>query len=360
MTKEEIQKKIEAVEEEIRKTPYDKSSEFHHGVLKAKLARFRDLLEHKQSSGSGGGVGYAIKHSGDASVVLLGLPSVGKSTLLNALTNADSKVGNYDFTTLGVVPGMMKYRGVNIQMLDLPGIIEGAAENKGFGKKVLSVARAADLILIIADVRRRGWFEVVEKELYRNGMRLDMEPPKVGIRKTGRGGIQVIDPFGNFAKETIIEIAKEMGLDNAIVSIGERLGSLDRLIDGMAKSRKYAATIRVVTKTDLGGKKYKHGDEVRVSANTGEGLEELREKIWQKLGLVRVYLRRERNGQADKKEPLIVRANNSLGQVLERISSQMSEDVSRALIWGSGARFPGQEVSMSFRVFDEMEVWFGR
>ena len=57
-------------------------------------------------------------------------------SLLNAVTNAESRIGNYDFTTLGVVPGMMEYKGVKIQVLDLPGIVEGASNNKGFGKKV--------------------------------------------------------------------------------------------------------------------------------------------------------------------------------------------------------------------------------
>ena len=97
-----------------------------------------------------------------------------------------------------------------------------------------------------------------------------------------------------------------------------------------------------------------------MSANKGIGVDEFKEKVWQGLGLIRVYLKRERSGQADKNEPLIMKKGQSLDTVLKKVSGEMRDDVSRAYIWGKNARFPGQEVSFSFPVFDEMEVWFGR
>lgn len=367
MNNEEIVKmKISRVEKEIRDTPYDKASEHHHGVLKAKLAKLKDELDGGMNHGGGGGVGYAIKHSGDASVVLVGLPSVGKSTLLNRVTNAESKVGNYDFTTLGVIPGMMEYKGVKIQVLDLPGIVEGAAGNKGFGRKVISVIRAADMVVLMTDIQRIKWLNTVEKELYNAGIRLNMQPPKVHIKRLGKGAIQVIDPYHSFSKEMVEDVASEMGVENAIIQIGEKLESVDLLVDGMTRSLRYMPAVEVVTKIDLATKSTpnpsfeKGGGRVNMSVEKNIGIEEFKEKIWLGLGLVRVYLKQERAGEADKKEPLIMKSTQTLGDVLSRISNQMRDDVSRAYIWGKKARFPGQEVSFKSLVFDEMEVWFGR
>ncbi|MBP9817736.1 50S ribosome-binding GTPase [Candidatus Shapirobacteria bacterium] len=366
MIAEEISKKIEAVEKEIRDTPYDKSSQFHHGVLKAKLSKLRDMLEVKNSSG-GGGVGYAIKHSGDASVVLVGLPSVGKSTLLNAITNAESKVGNYDFTTLGVIPGMMEYKGINIQILDLPGIIEGAATGKGFGRKVLSVVRASDLVILMADVDRINWIGKIKNEMEQAGVRPNQEPPKIIINRVTKGGLRILDPFNVLPMDQMETIALEMGYESALIQLVEKIETVDRFIDGLSKSRTYIPLLEIVTKIDTvknlqssNFKLQKKEDRLYMSVDKGIGVEEFKEAVWRKLGLVRVYLKRERTGEPDKKEPLIMHRGQNLRDVLNKISTQMSEDVARGFVWGKGARFPGQEVSFKYEVWDEMEVWFGR
>ena len=95
--------KIQELEEELSKTKYNKKTQHHIGLIKAKIAELREKEASKKKSG---GTGYTIKKSGHATVALLGFPSVGKSTLLNALTKADSKVGSYDFTTLDLIPGL--------------------------------------------------------------------------------------------------------------------------------------------------------------------------------------------------------------------------------------------------------------
>lgn len=69
---------------------------------------------------------------------VLGFPSVGKSTLMNTLAGVFSEVAAYEFTTLTTVPGVIKYKGAKIQLLDLPGIIEGAKDGKGRGRQVIA------------------------------------------------------------------------------------------------------------------------------------------------------------------------------------------------------------------------------
>lgn len=110
----------------------------HIGLLKARLAKLRrELIEPKGGGGGGGGEGFDVAKTGDARVGFVGFPSVGKSTLLTNLAGVYSEVAAYEFTTLTTVPGVIRYKGAKIQLLDLPGIIEGAKDGKGRGKQVI-------------------------------------------------------------------------------------------------------------------------------------------------------------------------------------------------------------------------------
>ncbi|ELU44466.1 ferrous iron transport domain-containing protein [Rhizoctonia solani AG-1 IA] len=96
------------------------ATEYHLGLLKAKLARYRAQLLEPTSKGG--------KPGEDARVALIGFPSVGKSTLLSLTTKTASEAASYEFTTLTAIPGVLEYEGVRIQLLDLPGIVEGASQ----------------------------------------------------------------------------------------------------------------------------------------------------------------------------------------------------------------------------------------
>src|SRR3972149_2019614 len=181
-----IEDQIRAVEEETHKTPYNKATQHHIGKLKAKLARLKEEALKRAAKGKGGGPGYAVRKSGNATIGLVGFPSTGKSTLLNAITAASSEVAAYDFTTLEVIPGLLEYKGAKIQVLDMPGIIRGASKGRGRGREVISVARVCDLVLLMVDVFETN-VPVLADELYSAGIRLNSKPADVVIKKRLRG-----------------------------------------------------------------------------------------------------------------------------------------------------------------------------
>nr|KAF6455720.1 developmentally regulated GTP binding protein 2 [Rousettus aegyptiacus] len=123
-----ILEKISEIEKEIARTQKNKATEYHLGLLKAKLAKYRAQLLEPSKSASSKGEGFDVMKSGDARVALIGFPSVGKSTFLSLMTSTASEAASYEFTTLTCIPGVIEYKGANIQLLDLPGIIEGAAQ----------------------------------------------------------------------------------------------------------------------------------------------------------------------------------------------------------------------------------------
>lgn len=354
-----IQEQIEAIEKEIRDTPYDKSTERHHGMLRARIARLKERQAEAQARGGGGGVGYAVKKQGDATIVLVGRPSVGKSTLINHLTNAHSKVAPYAFTTLTVIPGMMNYRQANIQILDVPGIIKGAEEGKGRGREVLSVIRGCDLLVIITDPKNIDAFETIPDSLERNGIRINQKPPDVKIEKKPQGGISIQSNIRqDISDDTIKDLAHEFSVRNADITLREKV-TYDQLIDAFSSNRVYIRGIKVLNKVDEISSLDKNiGDTIiKISAEKGIGIDNLKEEIWKTLGFVLVYLVRPFQDPTFD-EPFIAHAGQTLSDIAREIGSEFAENKTKAKIWGTGAKFPGQDVSLSTEVKNGMQVRF--
>lgn len=355
-----IEDQIRAVEEEIQKTPYNKATQHHIGKLKAKLARLKEEALKRAAKSGGGGPGYAVRKSGNATVGLVGFPSVGKSTLLNAITSARSEVAEYDFTTLDVIPGILEYRGAKIQVLDMPGLIRGASKGRGRGREVISVARVCDLILLMVDVFETN-VNVLVDELNLAALRLNASPPEIVIKKRTRGGVNVNStvPLKKVSAEMVAEMVREFGHLSADVVVRQDV-SQDELVDVLAGNRVYASAFVVLNKIDLVGGDYLREVEKRlqawrvvpISAAKGEGLDRLKEEIYRSLRFIRVYLKPQ-GKEADLKEPLIVKERSTVGMVCDSLHREFRDKFRYAHVWGKSATHPGQRVGLEHPLVDE-------
>lgn len=163
------------------RTQKNKATEYHMGMLKAKLAKLRSQLLEPPKSGDKG-QGFQVMKFGNARVCMIGFPSVGKSTLLSTLTQTESLVAAYEFTTLTCIPGIINYKECKIQLLDLPGIIEGAADGRGRGRQVIAVAKASDLVLMVLDATKaEEQKRKLTRELQKCGLRLNKKKPDITV-----------------------------------------------------------------------------------------------------------------------------------------------------------------------------------
>ncbi|KAJ7591185.1 P-loop containing nucleoside triphosphate hydrolase protein [Mycena floridula] len=180
--------------QKIKATQKNKATSYHLGQLKAKLAT---------GGGGGGGLGFDVARTGIASVGFVGFPSVGK------------------------VPGTLKVHGAPVQILDLPGIIEGANDGRGRGRQA-----SCNLIFIVLDVLKPlGDKKIIEQELEGFGIRLNKRPPAIVVRKKEKGGINITHTY------EIKAILSEYKINNVDIAIREPNATADDLVDVIEGNR---------------------------------------------------------------------------------------------------------------------------
>ncbi|MCF7871425.1 GTP-binding protein [Candidatus Woesearchaeota archaeon] len=349
--------KIKELEELIANSQYNKRTQKAIGQYKAQLAKLKEKDEARKSGGKGGD-GYAVRKTGDGTVVLLGFPSVGKSTLLNSITDADSEVGSYAFTTLTCIPGILDYEHAKIQILDVPGVVRGAASGRGRGTEVFAVLRSADLILLLIDVNFPEHYDVLLREVYESGIRINQRRPDVKIKKTAKDGVKIGKTvrLTHLDDETITAVLKEFKIANADVVIRSNI-TVDQLIDCIEDNKFYTPAITILNKVDMVSLEKakliakKVNADLLISGKNGAHLEDLKRLIFDKLNLIRIFMK-EPGKAADMDIPLIVFKGYSVRDVCTKLHKDFVKNFKFCRVWGKSAKFDGQKLTLKHKLVD--------
>jgi small GTP-binding protein len=263
-----------------RNGPYADLRKWLNGELERTRVRAKTI--HRDS--------IAVRREGAAQVALVGPPNAGKSSLLQALSEIQIKTGDYAFTTLRPVPALTRINGVLVQLVEIPGLIEGAAAGRGDGKALLGVLRGADAIVFCqATAADPGELRTVLDEV-------------------AAAGIE---------KPAVLAATK---LDDA------QAGDLERLAG-----------------------RFPAFDVVGVSVLDDASLDAFRRAVWALTGLIRVFLRHA--GEIED-EPVALRPGATVVEVADTIHHELAAACRGAHVWGPSSRFPGQRVGRDHEVED--------
>ncbi len=342
------------------RTQKNKATNYHLGRLKGKLAMLRSQLIAESKTSGKAGEGFDVARSGDARVAMIGFPSVGKSTLLSTLTNTKSEAASYAFTTLTCIPGVVEYNEAKIQLLDLPGIIEGASRGKGRGKQVIAVGRTSDLILMVVEADKAELqMKLLTKELDDVGIRINQEKPDIAFVAKKTGGIK----FNSTCELThcdekmcreILHLHKVHNAD--ILFRGDY--TVDQFIDVIEGNRKYMRCLYVINKVDTittgeMDRLARLPDTVVIGCHWKLNLDLLLEKTWEYLDVVRVYTK-PRGSRPDFSDPVIMaRRKSSILDLCNHIHRDFSSKFKSANVWGTSAKHTPQSVGIRHELQDE-------
>ncbi len=322
---EKISQRLRAIDEEIRRTPYHKGTEHHLGLLKARRARLQQELVNKTGKQRGGD-SFFVRKNGLASCLFLGPPSVGKSSLLNALSQQYSPSASYPFTTKRVIPGIMSYRQAKIQLLDAPGLLPQGKLEFAWGRRILAAARASDLILLLIDRQHSPQIPALLRKIYQAGIRLNKKPLSLQILP-GRGEkVEIYGETGQYSLTYLQKLALTLGIRGKRIFLHQAPAKIDDFLDALATNITYRPAILVATKIDELEKKeiiiwQKQLEKFKlplifISAKKRLGLMNLKKIIWQNLNLINleIYL-----STTAKKVHLAVHRGETLAAILKKI-----------------------------------------
>jgi ribosome-interacting GTPase 1 len=291
------EEKVEALEIMLAIMPKHKGTDHLRAELRRRIAKHQEEAQRRPSLGKKGS-SYNVRKEGAGQVVLVGMPNAGKSQLVATVTDAKPEVADYPYTTKSPVPGMMKFENIQIQLVDMPPVIDREA------KPWLShLLRNADVLMLVIDLSEapQPQMEAIMAELNRMKVKL------VG----------------------------DEGKDEQLIGVAQ----------------KKALIIGSKSDLDIEGENFKllklgYGGGISViptSAKNGAGFEEMKREIYKLLDIIRIYTKAP-GMKADLDEPVILKKGSTVEEAAEAVHKDFRRNLRYAQVWGSG-KFDGQRVS---------------
>jgi len=308
------EEKLSALKKMYAVMPKHKGTEKLQADLKSKIADLKDEAERDKKGGKKG-VSYKIPKQGAGQVVLLGAPNVGKSRLLSRLTKATPEVAPYPYTTREPYPGMMPWEDVFVQLVDTPPITADFME--GYVSSMVRGADAALLLVDLGDDDGPSQADDVINRLAQAKTMLVGQPPK---QAPDADDTQITDPGVEHVKTLLV--ANKIDLPGA----NDRL-ELVREFFG----RRFPIHV--------------------ISAEHGQGLEELRTALYRFLNVIRVYTK-EPSKHADMTAPFTCPIGSTLLELAGLVHREFIEKLKSARIWGTGV-YDGQTVKRDHVLHDK-------
>ena len=306
-TEKDPRERLRIAEELLRIMPKHKGTDKLQADMKAKISKLKKMISEPQKGGGGGRHVHLdhIEKEGAGQVILIGPPNAGKSSLVDALTNAKPLVADYPFSTREPLAGMMTYETIQIQLIDTPPIAVDAYESYLSG-----LIRNADLVVLVADLAAATYLEDLQVVMR------TLEEHRVVLRPTAATPSD--DPRYCY-KKTII-CAHKLFEDES----GWKRQALEETFPGF----------RLVPTSIL----------------DDTSLEIFKRVVFESLSIMRVYTKPV-GKEVDLVDPIILAPEAKVADAAARLHKDIAEKLKFAKIWGKG-KHDGQRVTSDFKLSD--------
>jgi small GTP-binding protein len=302
-----IEEKIDLLEEMISIVPQHKGTDKLRGDLRRRLSKLKTASQTGKRT-SRRESAFHVDRQGAAQAVVIGPTNVGKSALVAALTNATPEVAEYPYTTWRPIPGMMPVKGIQIQLIDTPPL------NRDYVQpELITLIRRADLMLLVVD--------------------LQTDPIQ-----------QLEDSIDILAEHRVVprHLQDNYGQQRRLTFI-----PLMVLVNKNDDER---------TDEDVEVLRELLGDDwplLPVSGATGRNLERLRQAVFERLEIIRVYAKPP-GEEADLSVPFALKKGGTVEEFAGKVHQDFFENLKSARVWGSGVH-DGQIVSRE-HVLDDGDI----